>query len=201
MQKVVFKGPFLLDKTSDNFLYKEPQSNYRHGIYIMAWKYQGKYYPYYIGMTEKYFTNRIATHLRNYLSGSYYICSPNYLNKACESTHKGYHLREAEEKYLYGPLNENSFFSSFLPCFKDDNFIFELRSFIFNLEFFLAPLPEAEKDEILALEDYLSYLAYNSEAQYVIDSPKPKRESHEELGNIEVEFNSNITFIGLQVKK
>lgn len=195
MQEVVFKGPYLLDRTSDNFLYKEPQCDYRHGLYIMAWKYQGKHYPYYIGMTEGNFTSRIATHLRNYLSGNYYICSPYYLNKACESIHKGYHLREAKEKYLYGPPDENNFFSSFLSRFQCDDFISKLRYFMFNLEFFMAPLPEAGKDDLLALEDYLSYLAYNSEAQYVIDSPRPKRDTHEELGDIKVVFNSDITFI------
>ena len=195
MQEVVFEGPYVLDETRDNFLYKEPQRDYRNGLYIMAWKYKGKYYPHYIGMTEGDFTTRIATHLRNYLSGSYYICSPHYLNKACESTHKGYHLREAEEKYLYGPPDENNFFNSFLPCFQDDNFISELRNYIFNLEFFLAPLPEAGQNELLALEDYLSYIAYNSVAQYVIESPRPKRENHEELGDIEVKFKSDITSV------
>ena len=100
MKEVVFKGPFVLDENSENFLYKDPQYNYRHGLYIMAWKYQGKYYPHYIGMTEGLFTSRISTHLKNYLSGNYYICSTFYLNRACENPDESYHLRKAGEKYI-----------------------------------------------------------------------------------------------------
>lgn len=176
---VTFKGPYNLHADSEDFLFRSTKSEseeapytFRSGIYILAWPYAQKYFPHYIGMTEGRLADRVDQHLRNFLSGYYYVYNRFYLDAACQDPESD--PAHKYQKYVYGPPKQESFAAEFLPRLKD-NLAMEIVSYIQNLAFFLAPISEATKEELLDLEAILTIQAYSGEARYVMDSPKPKR--------------------------
>lgn len=164
--QITFYGPYNLKIDSGAFLYNEPQNSFTKGLYIIAWPHKGKYYPHYIGMTERPLIVRINEHLRNYLSGRYYLYNRSYLDAACREPASD--PQNSYEKYIYKPLCEESFGREFIPRLKE-SLAAEIVSYIHSLAFFLAPLPDAEKEILLGIEAILTERAYAGKAKYIID--------------------------------
>lgn len=136
--------------------------------------------------------DRVATHLRNFLSGQYWLYSNSYLDEACR--HPG--QKPAGKKYIYGPPTPENFARRFVPGLTGE-LGGQLLEYINTLRFFLAPLEQASKEELLDIEAVLTEKAYTGEAVHVIDSPEPKREIPDGLRKITVKVASGARLRGL----
>lgn len=100
--EIQFLGPFSLhaSKSGSNSLFSQESSS-KPGIYLFTVPYEGKFVPFYVGMTNKSIAERNRAHLQGYLSGQYMVYDVNKMIKNRERVeiHKG--SKNTEDFFSY----------------------------------------------------------------------------------------------------
>lgn len=191
---ITFHGPYNLEPESANFLFAPKPSSWKGGLYVLAWKYDDKYFAHYIGETQRYLPYRVLEHLQGTCSGAYYLYNIQYLDQACARL--GCKPSDVD-KYLYGPPNAANFCGQFVSNL-ERGWGAEIAAYLKRLRFFLGPITDANKKNLLAIEAVLTHRAYGGPCKYVLDSPpKDLASVPEAMTRLRVEVDEGITLHGI----
>ena len=144
-------------------------------------------------MTTEVIRNRLLSHIQAYCAGQYWIPRPDYLDKICAADELP---EDADERYLYRLQLPSSFVNDHLPGIERGDLGREIATFIRRLSFFVAPLEDLTKEELLDRESVLIERA-RGECPNVLDSGDSPRAVEQHLRQISVQF-LGARVVGLQ---
>jgi len=142
-------------QSDPGWLFGKEAMSFHGGVYIFAWRYDGKYFPHYVGQTSTFLVERIVIHMNGYLSAKYWLYNPAALDDACRDG-----VRPASEVFYVSGHRQVERHAEALRRGA-------LSDYFSGLSFFMA---EVQPDLRRPVEKALTILAY--EASAIMDSPK-----------------------------